>query len=97
MESISLLNFRHQPKPAWKPCHRILASLWKLFLKKPYNGKMKVRKNELSLVEKTVRNVVPTFIFLKPEWNIRLRQKPEFHYDDRLQEEISRVKVEVER
>jgi len=64
---------------------------------KSYNRKMKVRKDELSLVGKTVRNVVPTFIFLKPEWNIRLRQKPEFHYDDRLQEEIPRVKEVVER
>lgn len=47
---------------------------------------MKANKDDLSLVLKTVQDVVPAFIFLKPGWNIRLK-KPEFHYDDRLQEE----------
>ena len=50
-----------------------------------------MEKNGLSLVEKTVRNAVPTFTFLKPGWNIRLT-KPEFHYDDRLQEDELKVK-----
>ncbi|MCX7830089.1 MAG: hypothetical protein N2445_03390 [Acidobacteria bacterium] len=50
-----------------------------------------MEKNDRSLVEKTVQDVVPTFTFLKPGWNIRLTE-PEFHYDDRLQEERKNVK-----
>ncbi|NMC00232.1 MAG: hypothetical protein GYA35_08135 [Thermoanaerobaculaceae bacterium] len=76
---------------ATKSSHRILTFLWKFCFWNCYNGKVKVVKNKQSLVKKTVRNAVPTFTFLKPEWNIRL-MKPEFHYDDRLQEERKKVK-----